>query len=280
MAIGDFFEDNFSVAATLENAEDHLEDIGGSDGELEDQSNVVNDWVEDPRVFVSRDIPFTGPQPGPVFPDLNAFEILRRFITDEMLATVVANTNSFSTSNRRQTRRRRGTGTGVEETPLTVDEMWMFIAILMLIEVHGKPEIDDNWSTNWLLQTPVFNWAMPNDRFRSIMSSLHFAGDEEANPTDKIWKIRTVFELFRTQLKTAYNLDRVVSVDESILLWRGHHSLRRYIPSKAHAWGFKFYALANPARDISMISWLMRAVRHVFSQKKCFQGCKNLERWS
>ena len=135
MAIGDFFEDNFSVAATLENAEDHLEDIGGSDAELEDQSNAVNDWVEDPRVFVSRDIPFTGPQPGPVFPDLNAFEILRRFITDEMLATVVANTNSFSTSNRRQTRRRRGTGTGVEETPLTVDEMWMFIAILMLIEV-------------------------------------------------------------------------------------------------------------------------------------------------
>ena len=54
-----------------------------------------------------------------------------------------------------------------------------------------------------------------------------------------------MFELFRTQLKTAYNLDRVVSVDESILLWRGHHSLRRYIPSKAHAWGFKFYALAE-----------------------------------
>jgi hypothetical protein len=34
-------------------------------------------------------------------------------------------------------------------------------------------------------------------------------------------------------------------VDESLLLWKGHHSLKRYIPSKANRWGFKFYAVSE-----------------------------------
>ena len=40
-------------------------------------------------------------------------------------------------------------------------------------------------------------------------------------------------------------MSQEVSVDESLLLWKGHHPLQPYIPSKADKWGFKFYALAE-----------------------------------
>jgi hypothetical protein len=46
-----------------------------------------------------------------------------------------------------------------------------------------------------------------------------------------------------------------VAVDETLVLWKGHHSLVRYIPTKADKWGFKFYSLAES--DSGYVSQLL-----------------------
>jgi hypothetical protein len=86
---------------------------------------------------------------------------------------------------------------------------------------------------------------MPRNRFQFIMQSLHFAADNEENINDKIWKIRKVFDMLNESFRTSYNLEREISIDESMMLWKGHHSLVRYVPSKASRWGFKFFCLAE-----------------------------------
>lgn len=40
-------------------------------------------------------------------------------------------------------------------------------------------------------------------------------------------------------------MKRDISIDESLMLYRGHHSLIRYIPNKAARFGFKIYAFAE-----------------------------------
>jgi type IV secretory pathway VirD2 relaxase len=40
-------------------------------------------------------------------------------------------------------------------------------------------------------------------------------------------------------------MEQNVSVDESMLLWKGHLGLIRYIPSKRDRWGLKFYGLCE-----------------------------------
>ena len=86
---------------------------------------------------------------------------------------------------------------------------------------------------------------MSIDRYLFLSSALHFAGDAQASPTDKIWKIRNFFELMNTQLTNKFKLSQDISVDESLLLWKGNHSIRRYVPNKAAKFGFKMYCLAD-----------------------------------
>ena len=41
------------------------------------------------------------------------------------------------------------------------------------------------------------------------------------------------------------HVGREVSIDDYLMMYRGHHSLIRYIPNKAARFGFKIYALAE-----------------------------------
>jgi len=223
----------------------NLIDITDSDEGIEDHLPESDEWSSNAVTFVERNIPFTGPCPGPCFPDINPLQIVKRFLTDEIVDMIVVETNTHSFNERKHARRSRDESTDLRKTPCTRDEFWRFLAVLLLVEIHGKPDIDSNWSRNWLLHTPAFSHIMPLDRFRGLLSGLHFADDSESDPNDKLWKIRRLFELLRQRLSVAYNMDRRISVDESMALWKGNHTLKRYIPKKASAWGFKFYALAE-----------------------------------
>jgi hypothetical protein len=51
--------------------------------------------------------------------------------------------------------------------------------------------------------------------------------------------------MFVSAWMSEYNMEQNVSVDESLVLYKGKHSNIRYIPSKADKWGFKFYSLCE-----------------------------------
>ena len=42
------------------------------------------------------------------------------------------------------------------------------------------------WSTNKLLSTSIFGSPMPRERQFAILSCLHFANNEDADPDDKL----------------------------------------------------------------------------------------------
>jgi hypothetical protein len=120
------------------------------------------------------------------------------------------------------------------------------MAIIFLCQIHHKPNLQDNWSRNSLLKTPIFSEIMPVDRFLEILSSICLQDKNNMNDSqDQLKHVRTFMELCNLRFQAAFNLGTMVSVDESLLLWKGHHGLKRYIPSKADRWGFKFYVLAD-----------------------------------
>jgi hypothetical protein len=91
----------------------------------------------------------------------------------------------------------------------------------------------DNWSTHPLLTTPAFSSIMSVDRYLFIDSSIHFSYDHERTDTDKMWKLRAVINLFNESFGESFDIGQDISIDESLLLWRGHHSMIRYVPNKA-----------------------------------------------
>ncbi len=81
---------------------------------------------------------------------------------------------------------------------------------------------------------------MSHDRYLYICSILHTGKDSEKDYNKPpLWKCSKMIDLVNANFVSSYYLDAEVSID---MLFKGHHSLFRYIPKQK--FGFKIYALA------------------------------------
>ena len=63
--------------------------------------------------------------------------------------------------------------------------------------------------------------------------------------TDKIYKIRPVYEMLTEQWREMYSLGEHIAIDEGMLKWRGRLSFRVYNKDKPTKYGIKAYILAD-----------------------------------
>lgn len=74
---------------------------------------------------------------------------------------------------------------------VTVPEFYIFIAIVMLMARNNHLSIEEHWSTDPLLLTPIFGNLMSRNRFSSILGMLHFSNPMAAKNTSILEKNRT-----------------------------------------------------------------------------------------
>ena len=85
-----------------------------------------------------------------------------------------------------------------------------------------KNNYKDYWSTDPLIQTPIFNKAMSVNRFVNILRALHFFDNLQGyitNSVGKIKKIQAVYDHLRTKFKEVFYPYKNVVIDESLILW-------------------------------------------------------------
>ena len=131
-----------------------------------------------------------------------------------------------------------------------------------LIEKKGR--LESYWSKDVLIATPFFNQCMPRDRFQLILWFLHF-NDNESMPSDcsdKLYKIRPVFDLLVEKWRTLYALGEHIALDEGMLKRRGRLSFRVYNKDKPTKYRIKAFILAD---SNSGYCWNMDIFHH---QKK------------
>jgi len=127
--------------------------------------------------------------------------------------------------------------------------MEVFLGLIFLTGHTTAPTIAHYWKINDLYNFNVFRNAMSRDRFLLILRCLHFAenpptGDPKLD--DPLYKIIPLFDLFYNRMKQVYYPTKELSLDESMLLWRGRLYFRQYIQNKKHKFGIKFYVLTQP----------------------------------
>lgn len=92
--------------------------------------------------------------------------------------------------------------------------------------IVGKPVQQWYWSTNKLLETPIFAKIMTECRFSLIMKYLHFADNKQYNkavhPAPKLKKIWELFQIINSNFQQVYIPDRDVCVDESLMAYKEH----------------------------------------------------------
>nr|XP_022921169.1 uncharacterized protein LOC111429478 [Onthophagus taurus] len=98
----------------------------------------------------------------------------------------------------------------------TDKEVYVFLAITMLFTHMNKNEWKDYWSIDMLIETPIFEKIMSQDRLSLLLRMLHFSDNNEPHVGDKLQKIRPIIELLGSRFKASMKPFKDLCIDESI----------------------------------------------------------------
>lgn len=127
---------------------------------------------------------------------------------------------------------------------LTVDELKVFLGLLFHMGTIPLTRIQDYWKKDRLFSIPIFGEQMSRNRFLLIMRCLHFTSESDSQ--DPLAKIRKIIDYFNDKMEACYYPAKELSLDESMILWRGRLYFRQYIKNKRHKYGIKLYMLTEP----------------------------------
>ncbi|GBL99656.1 PiggyBac transposable element-derived protein 4 [Araneus ventricosus] len=102
------------------------------------------------------------------------------------------------------------------------------------------------WSQKPLLSTSYLKQLMSEKRFSIIMKFLHFTNNDETidlktHPRPGLPNIYEVYDAINRKFKSRYVPEKDVSVDESLLLYKGRLGYKQYLPKKRARFGIQFY---------------------------------------
>jgi hypothetical protein len=123
---------------------------------------------------------------------------------------------------------------------LTRAEMEVFLGLLFHMGTVKLNHMNDYWRKDNLIDLKCISAYMSRDRFQGILQALHFAKIvrvDEPVPEDRLHKIRPQITLFINSMSEIYSPNKELSLDESMVLWRGRLQFRQYMPGKRHKYG-------------------------------------------
>ena len=114
----------------------------------------------------------------------------------------------------------------------------------------------------WIL----FYQIIKRDRFTLIVRFLHLNDNslyiKKGEPGhDPLYKLRPFIESLFSNFQRHYILSKEVSIDETMIGFKGRLSFIQYMPKKPTKWGMKAYVLAD-ARTGYMYNWYLYTGMH------------------
>lgn len=127
---------------------------------------------------------------------------------------------------------------------ITTEEMKKFLGLLFHMGTIRINRINGYWKKHFLFNLSTFATFMSRNRFLLILRSLHFE-DMENQPRTQMGKILPLVKFFNSRMQVIYYPVKELSIDESMVLWRGRLKFRQYIKGKRHKFGIKLYVLCE-----------------------------------
>ncbi|GFW26533.1 piggyBac transposable element-derived protein 4 [Trichonephila clavipes] len=176
---------------------------------------------------------------------LNYFEL---FFDDQILRMIVQETNRYAEQYIHKTVCKEGSR-WKKWTETNVEELRLFFAVLLLQGVIKKPEQEHYWSKRQTLSTPNFAKVIGRNRFLLLMKFLHFTNNEELDkdrhPWPKLNKIYELMEHLQRKFREVYIPGKNLSLDESLMKFKGRLKWKMYIAKKRARFGLKFFVLCE-----------------------------------
>ncbi len=185
--------------------------------------------------------------------------VFSEFFSDEVIDGIVIETNRYAQQLLEAERRDYPIRRDVRIyrwSDTDAAEMRAFLALRIAMGLAPRNQASDYFtsrSTFWLLDTPNYRRVMSKFRFQQLASYLHFANNEDQvrdreDPRyDPLFKLRPLIDRVVPSWRAAIRPARHLSIDESMIPFRGKIFFRQYIKSKHHRYGVKGFALCDSA---------------------------------
>lgn len=174
-----------------------------------------------------------------------------KIFTDDIIQDIVQETNRYATENALRGRK------GVKEyrhsnnwSETTVTEMKAFIGCLIIMGIHKLPSLSCYWKSDPYLSVSAIQEVMTSKRFKKLLENLHLNNNSLSLPRgdlnhDKLHKLRPLIDNLNSNIFKHYDHSSFLSVDESMIPFKGRSNMKQYMPQKPVKRGYKVWCLAD-----------------------------------
>jgi hypothetical protein len=154
------------------------------------------------------------------------------------------------------TRRRSHT---VKWKDLTVAEFKIFLGLFYWMGLMRLPEMEDHWSMDTIFRNLDFTAYMSRDRFLQILRSMKFhnsaaAKEEEISSPEN--RLSVLMYSVLDNSRKFYTPSSTLSLDESMVSFKGRHKDKVFMPSKPIRIGFKAFVVCEADTGF-LLEWKM-----------------------
>lgn len=133
---------------------------------------------------------------------------------------------------------------------MNVTEMKAVIATILFMGYVRLPSYNDYWSTDPILEMKGFRSLLSRDRFFAIMQFFHICNNDDNLPRDhpdhdRLAKVRPLLNILVPAWQEVYYPRRELSIDESMIAYKGRTPGKMYKPNKPHKWGLNAWVLCE-----------------------------------
>lgn len=181
----------------------------------------------------------------------NVLDYVELYLTENILTHIVNETNRYAKQYFDENPEQSENSYLSKWHDTDIIEMKKFFGLVILMGIVYKPSLPLYWSTDELYYTPIFSKVMTRDRFYLLQKFLHFNNnldpgyDPNDDERDRLHKVRPFIEMIQERCRKVYYPGKHLSVDESLVLFKGRLHFKQYIKTKRARFGIKLYELTS-----------------------------------
>ena len=146
---------------------------------------------------------------------------------------------------------------------LTVAEFKIFLGLFYWMGLMRLPEMEDHWSMETVFRNVDFTAYMSRDRFLQILRSMKFHDSAAATITREQEEISSpenrlsvLMHAVLDNSRKFYTPSSILSLDESMVSFKGRHKDKVFMPSKPIRIGFKAFVVCESDTGF-LLEWKM-----------------------
>jgi len=221
----------------------------------EDEEDILNNWekIELNKIIPSKTINFSerigfNYDNDIKASDNNALFFFKLYFTDILLNEIVTHTNNYykfkETIEIKKFEKRRHEKKWKE---IDLEELHKYIGVMIIMGIIRLPSVTDYWKVNEFYKVPSVHGNFSRDRFWQIGRYLHITDYSFTykNHKEKFLSIIKFSDHILESCKKYYVPHQKISLDETMIQFKGKSKFIQYMPNKPIKFGYKVFSVCD-----------------------------------